>query len=372
MSASIFTVGWSSWSSSPAVGLGAGGGGLVIQGAPGAHYVIHWHDGTLDDVTADGNGATPQPPNDMFHSYVDDGVYNIRVSDDDPSSPDVVVRAAVFENSTSDETILGSAGNDLLLGGDGNDIIRTGDGIDSPGSGFGLASIADGGRGNDQVIGGATSDLLEGNDGNDVLRGLGGSDLLDGGAGNDRMSGGDGDDQLTGDHFEPGSSVGDGDDILDGGAGNDIIHGNGGDDRLYGGTGNDVLDGGTGNNRLWGGTGSDTFHFTAPDSLPAIPPATLELDRIMDFSGSLDPAAEHDQIDLAGYNAIANGSLHFNDADPHHFDRTAGSIRSLFNAQGNTVVQADLDGNGKFDKGIDFEVVLKGHHDLQAADFLLS
>ena len=32
----------------------------------------------------------------------------------------------------------------------------------------------------------------------------------------------------------------------------------------------------------------------------------------------------------------------------------------------------DLDGNGKFDKGIDFEVVLKGHHDLQAGDFLLS
>jgi Ca2+-binding RTX toxin-like protein len=354
-----------------AVGLGAGGGGLVIQGAPDAHYVIHWRDGTQDDVTADSNGTTTPPPNDMFHSYVNDGTYDIRVSDDDPSTPDVFVRAAVFENSTSDETIRGSAGNDLLLGGDGNDTIRTGDGI-NPGSDFGLASIADGGRGNDNVTGGGSNDLLEGNDGNDVLHGMGGVDQLDGGAGNDRMYGGDGNDQLTGDHFDPGTFVGDGNDILDGGAGNDIIHGDGGDDRLYGGADNDFLDGGTGNNKLWGGTGSDTFHFTAPASLSTTPPPNPEVDRIMDFSGSLDPAAEHDQIDLTTYNAISNGPLHFNDADPHHFDRTAGSIRSVFDARGDTLVQADLDGNGKFDKGIDFEVVLKGHHDLQAADFLLS
>src|SRR5437868_634340 len=102
MPASVFTVGWSSWSSSPAVGLGAGGGGLVIQGAPDAHYVIHWRDGAQDDVIADSNGTTPPPPNDMFHSYENDGIYDIRVSDDDPSTPDVFVRAAVFENSKSD------------------------------------------------------------------------------------------------------------------------------------------------------------------------------------------------------------------------------------------------------------------------------
>ncbi len=371
MTASLFTVGWSSWSSSPAVGLGAGGGGLVIQGAPDAHYVISWRDGTLDAVTADSDGTTSQPPNDTFHSYVNDGVYNIRVSDGDPSTPDMFVRAAVFENSTSNETIRGTGGNDLLLGGDGNDIIRTGDGID-PGSDFGRASIADGGRGDDHIIGGAVHDLLEGNDGNDVLHGMGGDDQLDGGAGNDRIYGGDGNDTITGDHFFPGTAVGDGNDILDGGAGNDTIYGDGGDDKLYGGTGNDVLDGGTGNNKLWGGAGSDTFHFTAPASLPTTPSSSPEMDRIMDFSGSRDATAEHDHIDLSSYNAVANGPLHFNDADPHHFDRTAGSIRSFFDVQGDTVVQADLDGNGKFDKGIDFEVVVKGHHDLQASDFLLS
>lgn len=87
--------------------------------------------------------------------------------------------------------------------------------------------------------------------------------LLDGGFGNDVITGGDGPDVILG---------GPGRDTLSGGAGNDEVRGNGGvdaivgsggDDALFGGAGVDALRGGPGRNTLDGGLAVDALYGTA-------------------------------------------------------------------------------------------------------------
>ncbi len=58
---------------------------------------------------------------------------------------------------------------------------------------------------------------------------------------------------------------GDGDDYIAGGMGNDTIHGGAGNDRINGGAGDDVLYGDAGADALDGGTGSDAAYKDADD-----------------------------------------------------------------------------------------------------------
>ena len=177
------------------------------------------------------------------------------------------VRSILFGNAgddhirggSSDDRIVGHAGNDVILGRAGNDFIRGMDGNDRI---FGEAGIdvllgeagndfIRGGTNNDRLRGGSGNDRLFGEEGNDVLQGGDDSDLLDGGLGADALFGQAGNDTLLGRQ---------GDDLLRGNDGNDRLRGGGGQDRLLGDDGNDHLLGNIGNDRLLGGVGDDFLH----------------------------------------------------------------------------------------------------------------
>jgi Ca2+-binding RTX toxin-like protein len=104
-------------------------------------------------------------------------------------------------------------------------------------------AIFEGTSSDDSLLGGSENDSLYGYKGNDELYGLAGDDKLFGGDGNDRLYGGEGKDHLYGQN---------GSDTLLGGEGNDRLYGESGDDSLYGFRGNDILVGGSGNDLLNG------------------------------------------------------------------------------------------------------------------------
>ncbi|MCX7568003.1 putative Ig domain-containing protein [Sulfitobacter sp. F26169L] len=135
-----------------------------------------------------------------------------------------------------------------------------------------LASILEGGSGNDRIIGGEGNDSLHGGDGSDRLNGGGGDDLIrggdsiddlrdvvyagaghdtvDAGYGNDLVYGGDGNDSIGG---------GFGADRLIGQSGNDTLTGSAFGDEIFGGVGDDYINGGFGSDLINGGAGADTF-----------------------------------------------------------------------------------------------------------------
>ena len=98
--------------------------------------------------------------------------------------------------------------------------------------GLTVATLVNGGAGNDRIDGGCVSVApldLRGDTGNDELHGGAAADHLDGGSGDDKLYGGAGND------------------VLIGGTGNDIVKGEDGDDTIVLGSGQDTLDGGPGN-----------------------------------------------------------------------------------------------------------------------------
>ena len=123
-----------------------------------------------------------------------------------------------------DDRLLGGAGNDQLLNGDGADLLSGGAGLDAvfldvsstAPHRVSLDGLANDGRagendnvdttnemvvgsaGNDTLIGNDAVQVLQGHNGNDRLVGLGGNDVLDGNIGNDVIYGGRGDDLMTG------------------------------------------------------------------------------------------------------------------------------------------------------------------------------
>ena len=97
--------------------------------------------------------------------------------------------------------------------------------------GLTVATLVNGGAGNDRIDGGCVSVApldLRGDTGNDELHGGAAADHLDGGSGDDKLYGGAGND------------------VLIGGSGNDIVKGEAGDDTIVLGSGQDTLDGGPG------------------------------------------------------------------------------------------------------------------------------
>lgn len=148
---------------------------------------------------------------------------------------------------SGDDILFGGEGDDYLYGMDGNDTLHGDDGNDHLFGYDGNDSLS-GGLGNDVLVGGIGNDALFGGDGDDMLHGGEGDDLLDAGLGNDIAFGYDGHDLMYG---------GDGTDHLYGGSGNDIILGEAGNDRLYGEDGDDRLEGGLGNDLIVGGSGDD-------------------------------------------------------------------------------------------------------------------
>jgi Ca2+-binding RTX toxin-like protein len=202
---------------------------------------------------------------------------------------------------------------------------------------------------------------LEGNGGNNVLVGGAGIDTLSyehtnsgvivslaitaaqntGGAGTDTVSGFE---NLTGSGFG---------DVLTGSSAANVINGGDGNDRM--------IQGGGGADDLTGGAGNDTFVLTAlSDSSPAA------RDIVRDFFHG------QDQFDFSAIDADTSSSKAAKGDQAFLFagqnaDVVAHSV-SWFESGGNTIVQADVNGNTT----ADLTIVLTGiNHNLTASDFIL-
>ncbi|MDH2326891.1 M10 family metallopeptidase C-terminal domain-containing protein [Cereibacter sp. SYSU M97828] len=281
------------------------------------------------------------------------------------------------------DSLVGGGGNDSIMGDEGNDIIFGGAGRDTMDGGEGndtihggdTSSIFYGGDGddflyggamNDRIYGGAGNDHIAGSRGNDLLYGGAGNDLIYGASGNDQLYGGDGNDTLYGSLGRDRLFGGLGKDVLYGEDGADRLVGDGGPDRLYGGAGNDAIFGGSGNDiihgglgadYLVGGSGADVFVFTSVQDSP--PDANR--DKILDFS------TKGDKIDLSAIdaNVLRSGHQRF-DYIGHDDFSAAGQLR-IFTSGGHTVVQVDIDGDGR----TDMNIVLMDTVGVTASDFIL-
>jgi Ca2+-binding RTX toxin-like protein len=319
------------------------------------------------------------------------------------------------------------AGDDIYLGGNGIDTVKytsavagilvnlaTGKagsvaGGDAAGIGADdLSSIENVIAGNyaDQIIGSsavnrieglAGNDRIEGRGGNDALYGGGGSDTLIGGFGNDRLDGGTGID--TASYLDAATgvvvdlalttaqdTVGAGSDrliaienlggsqfadqltgnasvnVLSGGAGNDILSGKAGNDTLSGAAGSDLLRGGAGKDIMAGGAGTDRFVF---DDGEFGGKTLSSADVIKDFS-----QADGDRIALSLVDAnTLNGAMDdaFTFIGSSAFSKVAGQLRYGLDANGNTLVQGDTNGDG----AADFWILLTGSRSLTGSDFTL-
>jgi Ca2+-binding RTX toxin-like protein len=292
--------------------------------------------------------------------------------------------------SAYNDTITGGSGTDRMIGGTGNDtyvVASTGD-IVTENAGEGIDTIQSSvtytlpanvenliltGTGNISGTGNALDNAITGNDGNNTLAGLGGADALDGGLGTDTATyaasatgvnvslatglghGGDAEgdtlvniENLTGSGFN---------DTLEGNGGNNVLTGGAGADTLIGGAGNDTLIGGAGADVLTGGADADTFVFNAiGDSSPT------GADTITDFVHGTDV------IDLSAIDANTSSSGNQTFA---YFAQSVSAFAngvSWFESNGNTIVQADVNGN----TSADLRIVLTGTNlGLSASDFRL-
>ncbi|MDA7424685.1 M10 family metallopeptidase C-terminal domain-containing protein [Thalassococcus lentus] len=283
--------------------------------------------------------------------------------------------------------ITGSAATETLIGGDGDDTIQSMGGLDS----------INGGAGNDElyasefaltyVEGGAGDDTLIGGFGNDTLDGGGGADVIDGGDGYDIASYASADRSVRVDLQNPAISfndaagdmfisieefqTGDGIDQLRGDAGDNIFRTGGVSDRLYGRAGDDMLFGEAGADAFYGGLGADIMtggddagrrdryiYFNAAESGVG----DGNRDVITDFVAGED-RIELSRIDADITQGFKQGFEFIGDAA---FTGTGGELR-YEQAGGNTIVQADRDGDG----AADFEIELTGTMDLTESDFLI-
>jgi len=159
-----------------------------------------------------------------------------------------------------------------------------------------------------------------------------------------------------------------GDNVLSGNAGDDVLSAHGGNDDLRGGHGNDslragdgrdTLNGGSGRDILSGGAGADAFVFgNASDSSPD----PISNDLIVDFSSS-DIIDIHD-IDA---NSTLSGNQAFSFIGSASFTG-AGQLRYELDTSGNTLIQADVNG----DAAADFQLVLQSYvRPLSSDNFIL-
>jgi Ca2+-binding RTX toxin-like protein len=268
--------------------------------------------------------------------------------------------------------IVGNNGANILAGFGGADALDGGGGIDtatyaSSSAGVNVSLMMHTGGGGDaagdtlfnieKLIGSNFNDTLEGDGGANTLTGGNGIDTVSyeyaggavtvnlattsrqstGGAGSDTLSGFE---NLTGSQF------------------NDTLIGTTGVNAIIGGDGGDKITGGGGPDILTGGLGADTFIFKAVgDSAPAAP------DVITDF------LAGTDKIDLslidANSSASGNQTFLYGDHNPSVVAKSVTWYEDL--ANGNTIVQADFNGNTT-----DLKIVLHGINlDLHATDFIL-
>ncbi len=294
----------------------------------------------------------------------------------------------VLEINLAAGTITGSGGL-----GPGSDTIMNVENVEAVGP---LADILIGDDQNNRLLADEGDDLLQGGAGADTLLGGPGDDTLDGGGGADEINGGDGYDiasyasadrsvrvdlQIPAISFNDAAGdtfisieefqTGDGIDQLRGDAGDNIFRTGGVSDRLYGRAGDDMLFGEAGADAFYGGLGADIMtggddagrrdryiYFNAAESGVG----DGNRDVITDF------VAGEDRIELSRIDAdITQGFKQgFDFIGDAAFTGTGGELR-YEQVGGNTIVQADRDGDGV----ADFEIELTGIMDLTESDFLI-
>lgn len=293
------------------------------------------------------------------------------------SYTDSVVGGFTVANGVTLEAAFGGAGDDTITGNDAKNTLMGHDGDDS-------------------LSGGAANDDLFGGQGRDRLLGGAGNDVLDGGSGADHMDGGDGRDIVSylsatrsvrvdlqdaslmygdavGDTFWDVEVflTGDGVDQLRGNAQDNTFYTGALSDRLYGRAGDDHLFGQTGADAFYGGLGADTMtggdqagrrdrfiYFNMAESGVG----AGQRDVITDF------IAGEDRIELSRFDAdtTLGGKQGFAFVGDLGLSGQAGELGYL-HENGNTIVVADVDGDGV----ADFEIELTGVMDLSAQDFLI-
>ncbi len=283
--------------------------------------------------------------------------------------------AAVFGDA-GDESILntGTLSGDVLLMA-GNDFLDGRLGIQ--------AGLVDAGEGDDVLLLGSADEIAYGDLGRDTIHGGAGDDVIDGGLGADFLDGGAGRDLLEycgcggpvhvsladgaghrggarGDTVQGFEDVGGTmyADTIEGDEGDNLLAGRSGADRLLGGEGHDTLLGGAHGDRLTGGSGGDVLRGQGgPDvfvyaELTDSAPRAADRDRIFGFTAPTGSGV-HDLIDLSALDAIA--ATEEDDAFTFVGDAAfsgAGQLRAVRLANGHTLVEAEVTGDGKADFAI--------------------
>lgn len=187
------------------------------------------------------------------------------------------------------------------------------------------------------MIGGDDDDI-KGSIWNDIILGMAGADTLKGSDGRDH---------------------------LQGGAGSDTLFGGQNSDYLFGGSSADMLHGGLGRDELTGNGGADVFVFQDTD-------IRFRNGLLQDASGLSDSVRDFqkrvDKIDLSLIDTrlLKFGDQAFDYLGLGGFTKERGQVRWEW-SHGNTLVQGDLDGNGR----ADFTITLLGEVSLLKGDFLL-
>ncbi len=147
--------------------------------------------------------------------------------------------------------------------------------------------------------------------------------------------------------------------LVGGVGGDDWMVGSGGADDIRGGPGADRLAGWIGADLLRGDAGADRFQYYGTAESTA-----TTRNRIVDFT-----QADGDRLDLVGIDADAGtaGDQAFVLVGGAAFSGVAGELRYALDGAGDTLVQADTNG----DATADFELVLAGAITLTAADHML-
>lgn len=315
-----------------------GRNGFRIDGASGdmmsdADGVGDFNGDGFDDLILGGWGALHQGVQDKGAAYV---LYGQKPTE-----------AVARGDGNANQTIHGGFGNDRLFSGTGNDHLLGYEGDDM------LVSL----RGRDILEGGEGNDTyFVINDRDDTIIDTGGIDMiraqihwdLRGFAEIENLwVEGDGNWHVTGNSR---------DNVLTGNIGDNQVLGLAGDDTLRGGAGEDILVGGLGCDTLEGGAGADRFDFLDVSEVGS----GAARDVIVDFTPG------EDVIHLGGIDADATHTGNQVFVFAGAFSGVAGELLTRLEA-GNTIVEADLDGDGV----ADFQIELRGQHVLTAGDFIL-
>lgn len=157
--------------------------------------------------------------------------------------------ANVINGNTSDNTLMGDAGNDTLSGGDGDDSLVGDTGSDA------MA----GGKGNDQYVVESTGDKVIESAGQGLDKVIAQIADYTLGANVEQLTLDVGALNGTGNALNNGIEGNGAANKIAGASGNDALVGQGGNDTLDGGAGSDTLLGGTGADRMTGGAGNDYY-----------------------------------------------------------------------------------------------------------------